>query len=109
VRGPRITELDITRFTEGDCHILAKVLNTLIGWPMYALHMGDNDPNIHAFVFSKGTVIDVRGARESAELFEEWEYAEGMIEAPEIDWGPAIFPGSWRRARTIAPLLIPAP
>jgi hypothetical protein len=108
MRGPRITELDITRFTEGDCHILAKVLNALIGWPMYTLHTGDNEPGMHAFVFSDGVTIDVYGARPMDALLCDWDMAQGIVETPEIDWGPAIFHGSWRRARTIAPLLIPA-
>ena len=106
--GPRITELDVTRFTEGDCHILAHVLSALVGWPTYTLHQGDKRPGIHAFVYRRGIAIDVRGARPVDALLDDWEYAAGIVKTVDLDWGRAVFPGSWRRARTIAPLLIPA-
>lgn len=109
MRGPRITKLDIERFTEGDCHILAKVLHTLVEWPTYTLHTGDKQPGMHAFVYRRGTAIDVKGARPIDALMEDWEYAVGIVKTTDIDWGGEIFRGSWRRARTIAPLLIPAP
>lgn len=106
-RGPRITELDIVRFTEGDCHILARVLHEVTGWPTHALHDGYNkEPNLHAFVYSEGLAIDVRGAQPVDQLLAQWEYAEGIVQTEDIDWGRAIFSGSWRRARTIAPLLV---
>jgi hypothetical protein len=107
-RGPRITELDITRFTEGDCHILAKVLHLRTLWPLCTFHRGDCEPDLHAFVCDGDTAIDVRGARPIDDLLCEWEDAAGFIEISELNWGKEIFPGSRRRAHTIAPLLIPA-
>lgn len=109
MRGPRITELDIERFTEGDCHILAKVLHALTGLPIFTFHI-DEEPSLHAFVMDEndGTVIDVKGARPVDEVFNEWQWADpdGVIPVPELDWGAETRRGSWRRARTIAPLLI---
>ena len=61
----RITQLDLERFSNGDCLILAQELHRLTDWPIYALHNGDvaREPEAHAFVLAPGKIaVDVQGA-----------------------------------------------
>lgn len=56
------TALDIERFTEGDCHYLARALHRRTGWSMAAFSCG-GEPDLHAFVLTPdGRVLDVQGA-----------------------------------------------
>jgi hypothetical protein len=48
----RITPYTIKRFTEGDCHFLARALSQITGYPMAAL-LGkrfQNTPDLHCFL-----------------------------------------------------------
>lgn len=109
--GVRITPLDIERFTCGDCDVLAHVLNQLTGWPVYSLHWGDRDDDVglHAFVLAPGKVaVDIEGARHVSKLVRRWSeggargYVRGCWSTPHTH---EAYPGSWRRARKVAPHL----
>lgn len=108
--GVRITPKDIERFTQGDCDILARVMNEVTGWPIYSLHWGEPDRNwgLHAFVIAPGKIaVDIEGARHVSRLVSRWRdvgargYVRGGWDYDEYE----AYTGSWRRALKIAPHL----
>lgn len=67
-----ITELDILRFTEGDCHYLARVLSQKTGRPIGSFN-GYDSPDLHAFlIVGRNKILDVEGLRTRAEFKKRW-------------------------------------
>src|ERR1035437_8021900 len=48
----KITDDDINLFTSGSCHVLAREISELIGWPIHC-YATDKDPCHHAFVVDR--------------------------------------------------------
>ena len=110
----RPTPLDLERFTCGDCHILARAISRVTGWPIHALtsRYGDGEPTLHAFVLAPGAVaLDIEGARPVDKLIEKWAKWEvaGHVKTSwrEIgrEWGRN-YDNSSDRAAKIAPRLV---
>lgn len=79
---------DVKRFTEGDCHLFARALNKLTGWPIHAFICDPEDdyPDLHAFCVTPcGRAVDVLGVRPLDEIMEEWE-AWGAVDHREFGW-----------------------
>lgn len=110
----RITELDIIRFTEGDCHILARAIHLLTGWPMFSFDDGHGDPDLHAFVIApSGKALDIEGLHSLRDLRRDWgssPLVETSYEAIVSIWGHETSFGrySFARARKLAPMLVEA-
>lgn len=76
---PFINDYDVVRFTEGDCHILARQINRLTGWPMFVFHPDTDDDffdeygDLHAFVqHPSGMYLDIEDLWEPEKFFERW-------------------------------------
>jgi len=115
----RITELDRERFQFGDCHILARTIHNLTGWPIHTFFEKDETgvyPSIHAFVVTpKGTALDVMGERNMRAFKKYWKkYSWNgntkhapLTDLAELDeWGLNFGEYSKRRARELATYLI---
>lgn len=115
-----IVEDDVERFTAGDCHVLAHVLSQLTGWDIWAFNVY-GQPDYHAFVRTPSRyILDIEGLHRDVRAFKElWSALCGEDEAtpPRLmrtshaecakRWGHAeMFPGSWARAREVAPALL---
>lgn len=110
-----ITWNDITRFTEGDCHILAKRLHRHHGLSLHALEW-DGQLDIHVFNLYNGKPLDVEGLHDEEDFCESWKIG---ITIPNIShpltpaevnmqWDnmkPAGGHYSYRRARVVADML----
>lgn len=115
------TDDDIHRFTEGDCHVLAQVLSQLTGWGVWAFDI-DGQPDYHAFVRTPARyILDIEGLHRDVVAFKKnWSWMCGDDDAltfPRLrrtshaecaeHWGHTeMFPGSWERARELAPGLL---
>lgn len=79
---PRITKLDIERFTCGDCHLLAREIARVTGWAVCSFAYADDDePDIHAFVQApNGDLIDIEGRWTPEALLTRW----GKVFGPDI-------------------------
>ena len=118
---PGITEADVCRFTEGDCHILAYALNKRTSYPIATFyyeedykHCGD----IHAFILLPGgRVLDVTGIHAQKDFYREWitrhDYGEDYKITPQSwrelrrAWGGAsVSSYSYRRAAIVANTLL---
>lgn len=106
----RITSLDVERFTCGDCHLLARAIHELTGWPICAFDAFDG-PDIHAFVRTpSGKYLDIEGVHAPHTFKRNWhERRVRRISwaALAADWGDAPRYGRYSvvRARRLAPLL----
>jgi len=106
----RITKRDITIFTEGDCHLLARELHELTGWPICAFWL-DERPEEHAFVLAPtGHAVDIQGVHLLHDFVEDWlddpeaEICEVTFdELIENKWPERCSPRAPRRARELAP------
>lgn len=103
---------DITRFTEGDCHVLAFRLHRVTGWTLATFGFG-SQPVSHAFVICPdGDALDVEGKRPMAEFLRKW--GEDKVLTWTLDTWPDKFwerepcfgRYSYRRARVIAGKLL---
>lgn len=106
---------DVARFTEGDCHIFAKALHDLTGWPLCAFTWRGR-PDCHAFVEAPdGRLVDVEGPMNAKSFCDKWSdfapgrwgrftwagFAEGGWDlTPQISWW------SLRRAQQLAPIVV---
>lgn len=111
----RITTRDVERFTEGDCHVLARALHVATGWPIQALDVdGRGCPDMHAFVLRPdGQALDVQGVHPLEDLVTAW-HARATVPTTwkrlREEWGTSVFGDySFTRARAIAPLLTALP
>jgi hypothetical protein len=107
-----ITNLDIERYTCGDCHYLARALHKLTGWPMAAFVDRWGDPDRHAFVLTPdGDVFDVHGIESPHDARRRWRAPRRRIQTFEwpdlLAFGePEFGPYSVRRARIVARQLV---
>lgn len=108
-----ITEKDVERFTCGDCWILAKAINELTGWPIYAFKNQDGEPDDHVFVMpDPDHVLDAEGHHDLKTFARRWCYKPDELYAHKRselarEWGPVAFGTySYKRARLIAPVLV---
>ncbi|MGH7238830.1 MAG: hypothetical protein ACREHG_02065 [Candidatus Saccharimonadales bacterium] len=66
-------DTDHQLFTQGACHWLAKVINRITGWPIYAFWNDETEWDDHIFVRTPyGTFLDIDGEQTKAELLERW-------------------------------------
>lgn len=102
---------DHERFTEGDCHILARAIHVRTGWPIHAFVDEAGYPDWHAFVvMPDGRALDVQGACDMEEFCERW----GQPDHAPFSWarlrrdfdGPQFGQYSYRRAGVIAERLL---
>lgn len=103
-------QADIERFTCGDCHVFAKIVNELTGWPICCFTESGMWPMAHAFVkMPNGKFFDIEGVHTRAKLKKIWgkEYRIRQITFAEIakSWHTGA-EYSHRRARTLAPILL---
>lgn len=109
---PEITSNDISRFTEGDCHILARVLHDHSGGHYQMATLIENS---HAFcVVDKDTALDINGFQPMEEFLKEWD-SKGYL---MVGWDFLRKYGhgkprdarfgkySWERAKKLAPILV---
>lgn len=124
----RVTKKDIQRYTEGDCHILAREIHYLTDWSMVSF--GSGYPDTHAFVklppittssHPSRYYLDVNGVQSTSQMYDRWgKYLETKrIEVfTEEDfskhwntynshaWVSSFGSYSLRRARELAPFLV---
>ena len=116
-----ITDNDTLLFTSGACHILAREINKLTGWPIHCFLNEPSGwaPSHHAFIVPrKGWRLDVGGFRATAEHNNHWiasktnEHKKFSYATIHRSWKGA---ANWfdesedeivNRAQEIAPLLI---
>lgn len=107
---------DISRFTEGDCHILAKRLHRVGGLPLHALDFS-GQLDIHVFNLYNGRPLDVEGLHDPDKFVASWAIGKTIpkISRPltvvEINsaWEnmkPAHGHYSYTRARQVAEFLL---
>jgi hypothetical protein len=112
-RGLRICPADRRRFTEGDCHVLARAIWKLTGWPIATYHHPRRGADGHAFVLvGDRHLLDVLGLQTIAEARAIWGlFAKGM-DIRETTWrelrnawgGSSAY--SMQRARIVAQRLV---
>ena len=102
-----ITRADIVTFTRGDCHILARKLHGITGWPMRALI--DYGMCLHFFVVAPtGHAVDVEGVHTMSSMEERWKCSvfEEMDEEKigrRLGWGEKAQGYASPRADELAP------
>ena len=106
----RITQADIITFTRGDCHIMARKLHEITGWPIRAL-IG-HDWCAHYFVVAPtGHPVDIEGVHTISDMEERWE-CSGLEEMNEeemqrwLGWGEKAEGWATPRAEQLAPHII---
>lgn len=63
---------DVTRFTEGDCHLLARAIHRHTGWTFCTFEY-KGSPDAHAFVQRPdGLYVDVEGVVDEDALLNKW-------------------------------------
>lgn len=109
---------DVDRFTCGDCHILARAINKLTGWPIHVFCDEPQDgpvqhwmwPNAqdHAFVITPdGQPLDIEGLHDDEAFISKWS-STGYHHEIEWDhlrtqWGKCHFGDySYSRAKKLA-------
>lgn len=108
---------DVERFTEGDCHIFARALHKLTGWPIHTFGRRDHPygGDVHAFcVLPDGRIADIEGVRDAKDFCADWHYSFKVSAHHPRPWsdirhwwgGPAFGPYSYRRARIVAERLL---
>lgn len=66
---------DVIRFTEGDCHILARAIHRRTGWTFCTFDY-NGTPDTHAFVERPdGLFVDVQGVAAEDEMVKRWRCA----------------------------------
>lgn len=102
------------RFTEGDCHVLARAIHEITGWPMATFASGKY-PVTHAFVaMPDGRYLDIEGVSTREELLAHWKEKEithwdtvGALRAASSIWvDNPTWPASERIAQKIAKRLV---
>ncbi len=68
----------VRRFTEGDCHILARAIHDVTGWKIATFgfeHRGKITPDAHAFIeMPDGRYLDIEGIRTHNEMLNHWTH-----------------------------------
>ncbi len=101
---------DISRFTEGDCHVFAAAVHRLTGWPIHVFN-DEGTPYLHAFVVAPdGKAVDIMGVRSMEDLLNEWgelEHLHYKWEDLKLEWGANTYGAySVKRARLMARRLL---
>lgn len=66
---------DVERFTDGDCHILARAIHRHTGWTFCTFTTYADNPDAHAFVQRPdGLYVDVQGVADEATLLARWKH-----------------------------------
>ena len=119
-RPHQITDEDVKIFTNGACHVLAREVSLLTGWPINCFLDSAEDPDKHAFVVpAPGWRLDVMGTHPAYEHDKSWgwqPYTHSAFTYDEIVTCWRSCGGTWvarqeahtARSRQIAPLLIAA-
>ena|ERR1039458_5288966 len=106
---PKVSQLDIEHFTRGDCHVLARAIHRLTGWPMHVFWK--DGPGGHTFILTPtGLALDIEGLHDLGEICTKWR----CLEHRAISWRRLQIEGwshhhrltSVRRAKELAPLLV---
>lgn len=98
-------------FTQAACHRLAKAINDLTGWPIYAFWDGE-DYDVHTFVkMPNGDYLDIEGAKSPEAFMLRWtEYSPRYVPSFDLldDWDGDWFDVDYadERAAIIAPELV---
>jgi hypothetical protein len=111
-----ITERDVERFTEGDCHVLAKRLHRVAGLPLHTFIYGD-EIDLHAFVMVGNKALDVMGLWDIQDFINEWSIGTTptkisppmSIDFFNLNWEggrPQLTRYSYKRAREVADILL---
>lgn len=102
---------DAARFTQGDCHILARALHIRTGWPIGVTVERDGKWHGHAFIVCPdGRALDVNGLSDPDHLTDEYDGYRWV----ETDWATlrSVWGGadwgrhSYRRAVIVAERLL---
>jgi len=107
-----ITDLDMQRFTQGDCHYLARALNKSRPDLRLAAFQDKNlEPELHAFVLTpKNLVLDIYGLHTKEALKRMWSTHMDIVEMSWSDlslFGPPEFSRyTYRRAHVVASILL---
>lgn len=114
----KITKADISRFTEGDCHVLARAIHLATGWDFAAFWNNEWGWDVHAFVLTPGGFpLDVLGLHTDVrEFLGRWRKSSGerdlQIKKADHeklfnDWmGVTFGEYSVRRAKTLVPVIL---
>jgi hypothetical protein len=107
-----ILENDISRFTEGDCLVLAKRLHRVGGLPLHTFMYADQY-DLHAFVMHDGKPLDVMGLHDLDEFIADWSVGSSRAElSPPLEpkdvsfWALEFGKYSYARARIVAEILL---
>ena len=106
-----ITREDVTRFTCGSCHVLAREINKLTGWPIHCFLDDYEGPDHHAFVIPRRNWrLNVEGFLSASEHDELWgsraEEGHQEFSYEQISFWGMDTEDTTQRAQTIAPLLV---
>lgn len=112
-----IRPADINRFTCGDCHIFARALNKLTGWPLHGFINDDGEPDVHAFVVRPdGKAVDIEGVHDLQTFVKRWISNDETLKLHQFQWsdfrcwcGAEFGKHSYRRAKQLAPLIARLP
>jgi len=103
-----VTEDDIEKFTEGDCHIFAWHVQRVTGWPIHVFNYGG--PDLHAFNLAPdGRPFDVEGISDWRAFRKKWSTEPTMrvsYRRLRRTFGGPRFCDSHARARELAPLVV---
>lgn len=98
---PAPSSLDVSRFTEGDCHYLARAVQRITGWPICTFG-GESDPDdpyryeLHAFVQAPdGLVGDVTGWSTIKEMCATWGQSPVSSVIVDASWDALRQEWSW--------------
>lgn len=104
---------DYTRFTKGDCGILARAIHKRTGWPVCTFTDWAGRPGLHAFVKRPdGTFLDIEGLADELAMrlrwnatnltMQEFDAYEDLV-AKDDRWAPAMYGNySYLRAAQVA-------
>ena len=110
---------DVTRFSCGDCFILARRIHHIAGWPMHCFASCYDEPSFHAFnVTPDGRAIDVTGDYAMSTFCKKWgcykhrDFSRAEMRIWDTDektgeWlGPVFGKYSYQRARVVADRIV---
>ena len=108
-------DADVDRFTTGDCHIFARAVHALTGWPIATFDDEyDATGTIHAFNLTPdGRCLDIEGIFEPEAFIKKWKcwgassYSIQHWPTMYKSWqGPQYGHYSYQRARVLAQRLL---
>lgn len=106
----KVRPADVSRFTEGDCHIFARHMATVTGYPLAVFLDECEFPDLHAFVVTPDGPIDILGLHAWDDFFVLWRSRRWRTitwAELERDWGGwTISRWSVERARQLVPVVL---